>query len=439
MDILYGFAHLGQLVDNTPDVVGPVGELSSYSMTFARDKLIYTNATDPGLTFVNFFYQNDVERLTLAAANQALIIKLCNWIYQQGRSGNFSENIQEFQNTFLAEHSDEVAITDSGAMVTFGASQWCPEFITIVPAGNSDVAWTIWFSDSAFRNQCPISTIYVVQPILELDDFFGTPSSVKGMVVPPDIQTMNDAAESIKGEYPYTALRTWRFDWVNPTDVTDRTPTFWLTVHYGDAGNNLDKAKEAIVEHILKDSDRGREDWAEIFPDLFTSTEFIIIPHYDLIARESMSRQPAIYSPVTNADKSLDDALANVRGTGYNQSHIEDVLEVAPTLYRSLAVSIVGGPENRDGIDRFSKRYPDYMNIATTHVDFGYMEKETREFVMILNEMIYVAEQATPSSSIPRKFNRITRDDKTYIAINFENFLYLVVPKYDYGQAVQPQ
>lgn len=434
MDILYGFAHLGHLVDNTPDVVGPVGELSSYSMTFARDKLIYSNAEQPGLSLVNFFYQNDVEALTLSPSHQGLILEICNWIYQQGRSGNFTESIQEFQNAILDEHSASIEINDSGAMATFGNGRYCPEFITIAPSGHGDnISWTIWFSDNAFRNQCPISTIMPVAPIEDLDDFFGTPVDVRNVATPPDIQKMNDTAETLKGDYPYTALRTWMFDWVSPSDPTDRIPTYWLTLHYGDAGNNLDQAKEALVDHILKNSERDREDWAKIFPDLFTSTEFIVIPHYDLVARESMSRQPAIYSPTVNHNKSLEDALNHVRGVGYTPDHIEEVVEITPTLYRSLAISVVGGPENRNGIDRFSLRYPDYMNIATTHVDFGYMEEATREFVMVLNELIHIAEQATPSSSIPRRFNRITRDEQTYISINFQGFLYLVVPKYDYG------
>lgn len=434
MDILYGFAHLGHLVDNTPDVVGPVGELSSYSMTFARDKLIYTHADQPGLSVVSFSYQNDVEYLTLSPTEQNTLVTVCGWIYQQGRGGGFTENIAEFQNALLAEFSGRIELHDNGVMTTFGVNRYCPEFITFSPAGQGTTKqWTIWFSDLAFRNQAPLSLIHVVPPVKEVDDFFGTPAEVQALVVPPDIQGMNDQAEEMKGDYPYTALRTWMFNWVNPSNPSEKIPTYWLTIHYGDAGNNLDSAKDAIVDHILSNSDRDREDWAEIFPDLFTSTEFIIVPHYDLVARESMSRQPAIYSPIVNHKISLDDMLHHVRGSGYSEKYIRDVIEIAPTLYRSLAISVVGGPENRDGINKLSLRYPDFMNIYTTHVDFGYMEEETREFVMTLTELIYVAEQATRSSSIPRKYNRITREGQAYISINFKGFLYLVVPKYDYN------
>lgn len=433
MDIMYGFAHLGHLVDNTPDVVGPVGELSSYSMTFARDKRIYSNAEQPGLSLVSFLYDNGVQTLNLSPAHQGLMLEICGWVYQQGRSGSFNENIQSFQSSLINAHSAKVELADSGSMVQFGNGQYCPEFISFSPTGKStEIKWTIWFSDSAFRNQYPASIIYVVPPVKTLDDFFGSSTDVNALVVPPDIQKMNDTAETLKGDYPYTSLRTWMFNWVNPTNSADRISTFWLTIHYGDAGNNLDQAKEAIVKHILENSTRTREDWAKIFPDLFTSTEFIVIPHYDLISRASMSRQSAMYSPTVSHGKSMLDALEFIRGNGYTQAHIKEVLEVTSTLYRSIAISVVGGPENRDGIKKFSARYPDYMNIPTTHVDFGYMEEETREFVLILNELVYVAEQATASSSLPRKFNRITRDDQVYISINFKGFLYLVVPKYAY-------
>lgn len=436
MDILYAFAHVGNLVDNTRDVVAPVGELSSFSMTFSQDKLFYTNVDYPSLTLVSFFYQGDEkEHLQLDLAQQILILKATDWVYRQARFGNFDESIAEFQTKFLTEFGGELEIQESGVMVNFGHNQHCPESITIAPLGQlQERNWVIWLSDEAFINQCPTSVIKPVAPIVNLDGFFDTAQNVHPMVVPPDMQRMNDKAEELKGSYPYTALRTWVFDWVDPANEENRIPTHWLTVHYGESGNNIDQAKEAIRDHILENSDRGREEWAKIFPDIFTSTEFIVIPHYDLISRPSRTRQTAFYSPITNHTKSLQDAIAHVRGTGYNPEHIETVLETAPSLYRSLAVSVVGGPENRDGIDRFSERYPDFMNVATTHVDFGYMEEETRAFVLVLNHLLSVAESATPSSSIPREFNRITRDEQVYIATSFEEFLYLVVPKYAYGE-----
>ena len=433
MKILYGFAHIGHLVDNTPDVVGPVGELSSYSMTFAQDKLIYSNVDKPNLTFINFFYQDDVQVQTLTNAEQVLIIEACDWVFQQARFGNFSESIAEFQTKFLTEFGGRLEIISSGTMVNFGNNKNCPESIVICPPGDSTtVAWNIWLSDSAFRNQCPVSKILTVTPILELDDFFTDAASVTGMVVPPAIQRMNDEAESKKGDYPHTALRTWMFNWVDPNNEDNRIPTYWLTIHYGDAGNNLDQAKESIRDHVLSNSSRNREEWAKIFPDLFTSTEFIIVPHYKFIAVPSKTRQSAIYSPTSNYTEVLEDANRLVKGTGYNEAHIKKVLETTSSLYRSLTISFVGGPENRDKIDTLSKRYSDYINVPTTHVDFGYMEEETREFVMILNELLSIAESATSSSSIPRRFNRIVRDDQVYIGISFENFLYLVVPKYAY-------
>lgn len=434
MDILYGFAHLGHLVDNAEDVVGPVGELSSYSMTFARDKLLYNDVEYPNLTLVSFQYQNEVERLTLTNVQQTLLLSTLDWVYKQARFGNFSESIADFQAKFLTEHGGKIDLIDSGVMVNFGNNRNCPEFVTVSPPGlSNDVQWVVWLSDEAFRNQCPISHIFVIPPIMDLDRFFEDAETVYHLVTPPDMVGMNDSAEMEKGKYPHTALRTWSFDWVDPNNEDNRIPTIWLSGHYGDAGNNLDQAKEAIRDYILKNSKRGREEWAPLFPDIFTSTEFIVIPHYDLIAVPSKTRQSAIYSPTTDYATTLSDALRLVKGVGYTPPHIESVIQTTSSLYRSLAISMVGGPENRDGINKFNARYPDYINVATTHVDFGYMQESTREFVMVLNELLMICEAATPSSTIPRKFNRIVRDDQVYIGINFDDFLWLVVPKYAYG------
>ena len=433
MDILYGFAQLGQLVDNTDDVVAPVGELSSYSLTFARDKLIYTNVLVPNLSLVQFFYERDGEPRLLSLSQQHLIIEACSWVYTQARNGALTEDIAEFQVAFLSEFSGRVDLVDSGPMANFGSNRFCPEYINIAPAGLSrDMNWTLWLSDEAFRNQCPISTILSVGPIDDLDGFFGSHTDVHALAVPPDIQRMNDKTRILSGDYPYTDLRTWKFDWNDPTDESVKVPTYWITLHHGDAGNNIDQAKEALRNFILANSNRGREEWARRFPDIFTSTEFIIIPGYDLVAVPSKSRQPVIYSPTSSYQHMVAHTVRLAKGNGYSQSHIETVLEQTTSLYRSLSLAVVGGFENRDGVVKFSQRYPDYINVPTTHVDFGYMTEPTREFVLMLSELLSIAESTTPSSSIPRGYNRIHRDGVAYISMNVQDFLYLAVTKYSF-------
>jgi hypothetical protein len=103
-------------------------------------------------------------------------------------------------------------------------------------------------------------------------------------------------------------------------------------------------------------------------------------------------------------------------------------------------LAVVGGPENRDGIDQFIERYPDYINVPTTHVDFMQMKEETRQFCLILAEMLMHAEEMTRDSGVPTGFNRLIRDDVVYIAKSFNKFLYLVVTKYsvDIAQATIP-
>lgn len=436
MDILYAFAHVGHLVDNTPDVVGPIGELSSYSMTFARDRLIYTDLNHPNVNLV-VFQNRDLEGndKVLPLQDRTDILRISEWIISQGRGGNFDESVSDFQTAFITHFGDEFEIIESGPMVMFGQNRYCPESINVTRVGHTaDYLWTLWLSDDAFRNQCPISHIEIVPPVDDIDLLLEDVTTVSGIVNPPNMMWMNNQARELQDSKPYTDLRTWRFDWMDPDSFNSALSTHWLTLHWGDAGNNIDSVKNAIKEYILAHTARDPDDWATVFPEIFTSTEFMIIPHYDLVALPSKFRQSGIYSPTTNHAKCLADAVEHIRGPGYDPVHIEDVLETTPTLYRSIAVSIIGGPDNREGINRFTLRYPDYMNIATTHVDFGYMTEETREFVMLLNEMLLLADTATASSTIPRKFNRITREGQVYIATSFKDFLYLIVPKYAYNK-----
>lgn len=431
MEFFKGFAHQGHLVDNALHVVNPIGELSSMGSTYARDKALYSNVEHPGLTLVSFEYTADGVPVVMSLGSQNLIFEVIEWVYSQSRQGLLSADIVEFQGKFITKFGDRVDYKNSGLMLRYQNDKYCPEFIDIAPTGTSAlISWKIWFADEAFRNQCDTSEILVIPPVDDLDSFFDTFIAVKDLVQPPDIQGLNDKANLAKGEYPYTSLRTWDFEWIDRGNVANKVMTYWLTVHYGEAGNNLDSVKEAIRNHILSNSVYSREEWAKVFPDIFTSTEFIVIPAYQNVAVPNRSRQNGLYSPTLRPGVANQMALLFSKGTGYTEPHILEHVETTTSLFRSAALTMVGGPENLYGIKYFSDRYPDYANIQTTHVDFGYMSEETREFVMLLAELIKLADVTTPSTSIPRGFNRIVRDDIVYVSATFKRFLYLVVTKH---------
>lgn len=430
MEIFKGFAHIGQLVNNSPDEVSPVGEISSESLSFMKDKKLFTSGDYPNLTLLGFTQTVDGVETEFAGTKQQLILKAASWTYARANNGTITVDVETFRQTFVAAFGTELDLISSGVHVKYNTNRYCPEFITIAPKNESStITWKIWFSDQAFLNQYDDFVIIPVTPILDLDSMFDTYETVLALTTPADIQGMNDRANAAKGNYPYTALRTWAFDWVDPSNRDARIPTYWLTLHYGERGNNLDSVKEAIREHILANSDKPREDWAVIFPDIFTSTEVIVIPAFNLIAVPNRARETGVYSPTISLAMAEHLALKLSVGVDYNDEHIKSVIEVTNCIYKSIALVTVGGPENKDGVDKFSLRYPDYISVPTTHVDFGYMAEETRDFVLMIVEMVRLADELTPSMSLPRGFNRIVRDGITFVSANFKGFLWLVASR----------
>lgn len=430
MEIFKGFAHRGQLVNNSLHEVNKVGEISSDAISFRREKKHFSSGNFVNLTLIGFTQTKNNEEYVLPAATQTTILRACDYVYTQSSLGAITADRESFQHAFIQQFGTTLDLIGSGQHVAYGNNLFCPEYIVIAPLNKSTtVQWKIWFSDESFRNQYDDYEILVSTPIVELDSFFDTAEAVTGLVIPADMQGINDRADQAKGAYPYTALRTWNFDWHDPSNSKVRIPTFWVTIHYGEAGNNSDSAKEALRDHILANSKRSREDWAKIFPDIFTSTEFIIIPAFMNVAVPNKARENGVYSPVITPDEIDKLATRLPKGVGYTAAHNRATAQATTLIYRSIAIVVVGGPENRDGINTLRKRYPDYITVPTTHVDFGYMKEETRNFVLTLVNLVRLADELTPSTTVPKGYNRIVRDGVTYVATSFANFLYLVPSK----------
>jgi len=440
VNIFKAFAQIGSLVDNTLGVVSPIGELADRSKTAAREKTWHSFSDFGAETLVGFSYKvNDVPTVvTDAIAFQCLTA--INWIYTQAKLGTFTEEKDSFTQAFITRFGTQFDLIDSGIQTAFG-NYFCPEYINIAPLNQSaTTSWRIWFADESFYNQYDEFTILPVPPVVALDSFFDDYDAVLTMVQAIQQSDIFNRMNIAKGVFPETVMRNDVFAWTDPTDKTKTIDTNWVTVIYGPAGDNLDAVKEAIRDYILDNSEHDRDDWATIFPDLFTSTEFIATPLYMNWAVPQEVRQTGIWAGIAGVQQSMKICHKTCKGVKYTDAHIDKVLNIVPSQFRSVMLAVVGGPENRNGIDQFIERYPDYINVPTTHVDFMQMKEETRQFCMMLAEMLMHAEEMTRDSGVPTGFNRLIRDDVVYIAKSFNKFLYLVVTKYsvDIAQATIP-
>lgn len=427
---LKAFAHIGPLVNNTQGVVAPVGELSAMALTFTRIKSLHTHSDFANLMLVTFSYKVDDVPTPVSDPIAYSNLTALAWTYDRARLGAFDATKDSFQQAFILNFGSTFDLISSGEMVGFD-NHYIPEYIEFAPKNQSaTISWRIWFANDSFYNQFDEHEILVVPPVANIDAFFNDTQTVSDLIASIKAADLIAKADVIKGAYPYTVFRDDLFDWVDPLDRDIRIPVDWPVIVYGLAGDNLDAVKEAIRTWILANSTHTRDEWAEIFPDLFTSTEFIITPMWHRYAIPNATRDLGVFAsviPMTSVYPLVHDSC---KGVGYTNAHIDEVLCMMPSLFRSVQLAVVGGPENRNGIDRLDERYPDIINVPSTHVDFMRMSEETRQFILLLNEMLDHAEELTPNSGVPQGFNRQTREGVVYLSRTFKNFLYLVVTKY---------
>lgn len=429
MNTFKAFAQIGALTDNATGVVAPVGELSPLSKTFTRVMTEHTLADFPGETLVGFSYKVDGVATIVPDATVRLCLTAINWIYTQARLGTFTESKDTFQQAFITNFGTTLDLINSGLMIGF-EGHFAPEYVEFAPLNMSATnSFRIWFADDSFFNQYDEFTILVIPPIAPVDQFFQDYGTVKDLIAAIKYTDQLTKVAAARGKLPETVLRADTFEWRDKVDHTLLIETDWTTVIYGAAGDNLDAVKEAIRDYILDNSTHTRDEWADVFPDLFTSTEFIITPMWNDYSVPNGNKDTGVYSGIVAVQAAMALCHKTCQGVKYTNAQIDACLSVVPSQYRSLMLSVVGGPENRDGVDLFAERFPDYMNVYTTHVDFMRMSDKTRQFVMLLAEMLMHAEELTLNSGVPAGFNRLVRNDVVYLSRTFDKFLYLVTTK----------
>ena len=449
---LKGFMAYGALAANEESVVATLGELSVRSETFAKDRALYTE-TATGLLDstleLSVFSSKRLDtgvNVPVPDAYAELLMQLGQWIWQQAQAAEFSEDEEVFRQQTLSEFNGKIINLTVGEMVQQDTI-WLPQFITFYINPDSlgvtypaDVTYLedsrvrIWFSDSAFAAQYDEYVIECIAPVANLDDLFLAADTVKTNVQSRTVPQLMELIHDVAGNNPYTLVRSFDFNYVSSVDPTNTFPTTWTFVIYGVAGDTIDAIKFRLIDWILENSSHTREEWAELFPDIFASTEFIIVPLWNHYAIPNMTLEEGVYSPVINHASARTIAQAACTGVSYTPNHIDNMLAIVGSTYKSIALMACGGPENRNGISRFEEQWPDYMAVSTSHIDFNRMHPDTQEWIMLLFKLLQAAEEMTEFSDVPVDLTRMKRvnadgDEVLYTVASYKSVQYLVVTK----------
>lgn len=432
---LKGFIRIPSLANNDKDIVNPVGELSSLGYTYAKDKGIYTHSTlasAPKVSLLTFMSQEDDDVVVVLPSVADYLLEMGQWAYERGTDGSILDDGAEFIRRFNTAFPEKVG-TQIGKMVSDG-SIWLPDWISF-RLTNGDVGANevkIWFSDVSFRRQYDEYDITVIPPIENLDDFFESAAVVSELVGLQTNPVLMDLIQEKADVYPYTVIKSRLYDWLEKGNVANTVLTGWTVLIYGAAGNSDDLIREAIVDHILSNSTHGREDWIEIFPDLFKSTEYMLIPFWHRFSIPDRILQSGIYSPAINLKEAI--SVSKRLMVNYPSAHVDDYVSTLSTTYKSVALVACGGPDNRDKVYSIYGRHSDYIAVQTTSPDFSRMSAKTQGWVKLLNAMLIAAETVSEYSDVPAGVSRLNRDGIIYVSASYQRVQYIMVTKYSMNQ-----
>lgn len=426
---LKGFFNFAPLIDNTLDQVALFGEISSDSLTFAKDKTYHTNEAAPQTTLIAFDSKVDgsYAPVPVPVAEMALVVG--QFLLDRTMSGTLSSDPNLFRNNLQAEFSTAISDITSGELLENDGLR-LPEWIRFSVVDHpEDNEITVWLSDESFQFQYTGFTIDVIPPVVPLDDFFNDPLAVQALLNDYDLVEKINEVQVTRGDYPYTQLLARRYNYTNPMDDGFQVPSYWLVIIYGQAGVNPDVIRNAIIDYILANSTHTREEWTPVLPDLFLTTEFIITPFWTSYAVPNRELQAGIYSPTVRPQDALATLLQTTIGPMYTTEWITQNYELSNLLYKSLAFGVVGNPQNRDGITSFQEKFSEYILVTNNSADFNRMSVWTQEFYVLLGEMTRIAEDLTEVADVPVGMSRLERNGVEYVAAIYDNVTYLMVGK----------
>lgn len=454
--VVKGFVSFGHLIDNDTDQIAPIGELSVYGETYARDRRIYTTTAPLPNSEQSTTIDLTVFSSKLADGsdfepddnNVDVMQRVAEFILRESTHGDYGTDPETLRQHLIVEFENDIYDVRVATLLPFGTRKF-PESVTFYLTNSTEdnrfnrSRVRLWFADAAFRTQYDEYQIDIIPPIPNIDDFFLSTNQIELRVQGRTTPQLMDLVQQKAANQPYTVLRTETFSYHTPLNADYRLPTDWTFLIYGGAGNNLDAIKFRLIDWILSHSTHTREEWAERFPDIFSATEFIITPLWDQFAVPNRTLEMGVYSPIVQVEKARDVSRLTAIGVNYTTPHIDDAAGVLATTYKSIVATVVGGPENRNGVYKLAEQWPDYMAVGTSSTDFNRMRPETQAWVVLLQDMFRVAEQMSETSDVPFGMSRISRTDSlgrtlTYVAASYQNVQYLVTTRASYYRYFAP-
>lgn len=448
---LKGFVTIKSLIDNAVGQTSILGEASTYSLTFTKERGEYSNALYPNFSLVSVSSKDTSGAVVVNTTVADHVLDVVNHTYAYAFSASAQIFADQLLLNLVAAYGTQATNFECGPIIN-GGTIWLPEWMSWKTTAADPESIKIWFSDEAFKAQFDEFAITVISPMARivggnvvdnLDNFFMSPADVAIRINGRSASETTDIIQQLKDMNPETIIRTDTYNYSNPVLPAFIVPTNWTVLIYGAAGDNPDSVKDAIVEYVLANSTHTIDEWKVILPELFRRTEFVFFPRWDIYAIPNSQVIAGIHRPLVK----LNDSFTFV------ESKLPEYMAIAPThirqyltsfthVFKSIGVLCIGGFDNTPLPTNLRRvlwdEFPDYIMVGTSSPDFGRMTQRTQEFSVMLSNLIISAETVTQYSAIPAGMRKVTRDGVIYMVQRYENVQYMVAGKVNYPPLPTP-
>lgn len=443
MNILKSFMAMPSLEDNRHDKTAKFGELTTQARTYTRDLRTYAGTAYPDVVNNVFHCIDEMNiRVEPSAGFNNEILALGQWVFQQHMAkvippdrnkAAFIVAIQEQFKTMTAVQIGEILVGNQPDM-------HMPDYIQFKMLDNSiQYQVTVWFAGAAFDVQYDEFEVFVIPPLPDIAHLIDTKPAVYQKLLTQLPSTIVNRIQEIRGENPETGLIPLDLTWHDPNDFNATLMTTWTAIIYGPAGMDREAIKDAIRDYIAENSDYDK--WNEIYPELYSENEFVLMPMWDELALLPNALEPiGMFSTIVKMNKF---ALVGKRflPSGYSQStnvdkFLKDNLEIGSAVYRAIMFCAVGNPNNKDDVFGFRQLFPDYMAIATDDPDFNRMDPLTQEFCVKFTDALKYAYSYKPTDALPIGYTRFVRRGMHYLAFVHKGYAFPILTKFTYDKFI---
>lgn len=444
---LQGFIEIPALIDNAPEgAVAPVGELSDQSWSFAKNKQKFAKS-NLQVELVAFTYLRDEKKVKVPAIFTDHVLTLSQWIYNQAILGNTKNDESEFQRLLVGQFQTTISNVQTGAMIQANGN-WFPRWVSwkfettkdkVESPSDVDNQIMVWFSDADFDQDYLGWEIEVQMPIMPVDTFQAVKTVVAKAMESFNLPDHDDKVNVLADGYPFTARLTHNYTWHDREDYEATLVIPMTLIIYGRAGLNPTRQKQALRDYILANSDYGVKDWVPVFPEIFTTTKFTIIPGWSIRGIPNQEDVAALYLPLFPYDlqvkaiskfgewQALTAAEKNNGTIPLPTTEVSDL----PSIYKSLNAIAIAGPENDKKKASLVDVIPDYALIGSSNPDISRVSKPTTEWLSLYLEALIAAEEYHPYNSSLNvvKMEDEDHDGLTFWVFEFDNIEFRVLAR----------